>query len=112
MAKLAVVTIVLGTGLRDVANRVNMSLSRLLSSANWNSATCDDVHLLQVSVANVDVPGSLQRMAASSRLVLNCVGPYRLWGEPVVAACVRAGTSYLDVCGEPGTYDPNSPASA
>lgn len=36
------------------------------------------------------------------RLVLNCVGPYRYWGQPVVAACVEAGTDYLDVCGEPG----------
>ncbi|CAA6657453.1 unnamed protein product [Spirodela intermedia] len=33
--------------------------------------------------------------------MLNCVGPFRLYGEPVVAACVEAGTDYLDISGEP-----------
>ncbi len=32
--------------------------------------------------------------------MLACVGPYRLYGEPVVRACVEAGTDYLDVSGE------------
>jgi hypothetical protein len=41
-------------------------------------------------------------MASCCRLILNCVGPYRLYGEPVVRACVECGTDYLDVCGEPG----------
>lgn len=41
-------------------------------------------------------------MAQTTKVVLNCVGPYRLYGEPVVQACVVAGTDYLDVCGEPG----------
>ena len=27
--------------------------------------------------------------------------PRSYWGEPVVAACVAAGTDYLDVSGEP-----------
>ena len=55
-------------------------------------------------LAGVDItdPGSLLAMAQSSALVLNCVGPYRFYGEPVVQACVVAGTDYLDVCGEPG----------
>ena len=35
------------------------------------------------------------------RLVLNVVGPYRLYGEAVVRACAESGTDYLDICGEP-----------
>lgn len=35
-------------------------------------------------------------------MLINTVGPFRYWGEPVVRACVEAGTDYLDVCGEPG----------
>ncbi|KAI3722433.1 hypothetical protein L2E82_33471 [Cichorium intybus] len=40
-------------------------------------------------------------MASQAKLVLNCVGPFRLHGDPVVAACVEAGCDYLDICGEP-----------
>ncbi|HCK84584.1 MAG TPA: saccharopine dehydrogenase, partial [Hyphomonadaceae bacterium] len=29
------------------------------------------------------------------------VGPYQLYGEPLVAACARTGTDYVDLCGEP-----------
>lgn len=34
-------------------------------------------------------------------MVLNCVGPYRDTGAPVVKACVDGGADYLDLCGEP-----------
>jgi Saccharopine dehydrogenase NADP binding domain len=53
---------------------------------------------------NIDVQdaASLAKMAQSARLVLSAVGPYRHYGEPVVKACVEAGTDYVDVCGEPG----------
>ncbi|KDQ62045.1 hypothetical protein JAAARDRAFT_189419 [Jaapia argillacea MUCL 33604] len=43
----------------------------------------------------------LVEMANSTKVVLNCVGPYRFTGENVVKACLEAGTSYLDLCGEP-----------
>jgi short subunit dehydrogenase-like uncharacterized protein len=36
------------------------------------------------------------------RLLLNCVGPFRHWGEAVFGACAAAGTDYLDIAGEPG----------
>lgn len=39
-------------------------------------------------------------LARSCRLLINCVGPFRYYGEPVVRACVEAGTHYLDVSGE------------
>jgi short subunit dehydrogenase-like uncharacterized protein len=40
-------------------------------------------------------------MAKQARVVITVVGPYRYWGEPVVAACVEAGCSCLDISGEP-----------
>ena len=33
--------------------------------------------------------------------MITTVGPYQLYGEPLVAACVEAGTDYVDLCGEP-----------
>ena len=44
---------------------------------------------------------SLLQMAQKARVVLNCVGPYRFYGEAVVEACVEAGAHHLDISGEP-----------
>ena len=44
---------------------------------------------------------SLAALAASTRVVLTTVGPYQLYGEPLVRACAEAGTDYADLCGEP-----------
>jgi len=38
-------------------------------------------------------------MARKTRLVLNCVGPYRFFGEVVVKACVENGTHHVDISG-------------
>ena len=53
-------------------------------------------------VADASDPASLDKMAASTQVVLTTVGPYQLYGSELVAACVRAGTAYADLCGEPG----------
>lgn len=53
-------------------------------------------------VADSDDPASLQALAESARVVITTVGPYQLYGEPLLKACVEAGTDYADLCGEPG----------
>jgi short subunit dehydrogenase-like uncharacterized protein len=53
-------------------------------------------------VADASDPASLDAMAARTKVVLTTVGPYQLYGRELVAACVRAGTDYADLCGEPG----------
>lgn len=52
-------------------------------------------------VADSDDAASLKAMAESTRVVITTVGPYQLYGEPVLAACAAAGTDYADLCGEP-----------
>jgi len=52
-------------------------------------------------VASASEPASLARLAMSARVVLTTVGPYAKLGEPVVEACIAAGTDYVDVTGEP-----------
>lgn len=52
-------------------------------------------------VADASDPDSLKEMAARARVVLTTVGPYQLYGAPLVAASVAAGTDYVDLCGEP-----------
>lgn len=53
-------------------------------------------------VANSDDPASMQALAESTRVVVTTVGPYQLYGEPLLKACVAAGTDYADLCGELG----------
>ena len=63
-------------------------------------------------VADSDDGASLDALAARTQAVITTVGPYQLYGEPLVAACVANGTDYVDLCGEPawmvdiiGKYD-------
>lgn len=51
--------------------------------------------------ANSDDPDSLASMAARTKAIITTVGPYQLYGEPLLKACVHAGTDYVDLCGEP-----------
>lgn len=73
-----------------------------------------DIDKLKAVAAEIGAPGSLPIIAASTsntaeldqlarqtRVIIATVGPYQLYGEPLLAACVRAGTDYVDLCGEP-----------
>jgi short subunit dehydrogenase-like uncharacterized protein len=51
-------------------------------------------------VADVAQPASLAAMAARTRVVLDLVGPYTLFGRPVIEACVAQGAHYADLTGE------------
>jgi short subunit dehydrogenase-like uncharacterized protein len=51
-------------------------------------------------VADVGDPSSLEAMASRARVVLNLVGPYTLYGRPVIEACVAGGAHYADLTGE------------
>lgn len=52
-------------------------------------------------VANADDPADLEAMCARTKVVLTTVGPYQMYGDNLVAACVKTGTDYADLCGEP-----------
>jgi short subunit dehydrogenase-like uncharacterized protein len=52
-------------------------------------------------VADASNPADLEAMCERTRVVLTTVGPYMLYGEPLVAACAKTGTDYADLSGEP-----------
>ena len=52
-------------------------------------------------VADVEDPASLAALCERTRVVLTTVGPYTLYGEPLVKACAESGTDYTDLSGEP-----------
>ncbi|MBQ1038296.1 trans-acting enoyl reductase family protein [Micromonospora sp. C81] len=64
--------------------------------------TLTDLPLLTADVTDA---ASLRAVAESARVVASTVGPYVHHGEPLVAACARAGTDYLDITGEPEFVD-------
>ncbi|KAM5204776.1 saccharopine dehydrogenase-like oxidoreductase isoform 2-T2 [Hipposideros larvatus] len=76
--------------LQGVLERAALKLGRPTLSSEVGIIICD-----------ISNPASLDEMAKQATLVLNCVGPYRFYGEPVVKACVENGTSCIDVSGEP-----------
>jgi short subunit dehydrogenase-like uncharacterized protein len=52
-------------------------------------------------VADVDNQASIDALAARTQVMLSTVGPYALYGEPMVRACATFGTHYCDLTGEP-----------
>jgi len=56
-------------------------------------------------LADVTDKDSLREVAESARVVITTVGPYLKHGEPLVAACAKAGTDYVDLTGEPEFVD-------
>jgi short subunit dehydrogenase-like uncharacterized protein len=56
-------------------------------------------------VADATDPAALAEVAESTRVVITTVGPYALYGAPLVAACAAAGTDYVDLTGEPEFVD-------
>ncbi|WP_375177091.1 saccharopine dehydrogenase family protein [Marinobacter mobilis] len=55
---------------------------------------------LPMIVADADDIAGLNAMCLQTRVVISTVGPYALFGEPLVQACVQTGTDYCDLTGE------------
>src|SRR5439155_15991205 len=78
--------------------------------ARWAAAARDPAKLERVLgevgvtapetiVAVLNDPESLASMAGRARVVLNLAGPYTLYGQPVIEACVARGAHYADLTG-------------
>jgi short subunit dehydrogenase-like uncharacterized protein len=64
----------------------------------------DEIHAPATTplvVANADDEADLEAMCLRTRVVITTVGPYQLYGDKLLAACVKTGTDYADLCGEP-----------
>ncbi|KAK1438908.1 hypothetical protein QVD17_04720 [Tagetes erecta] len=80
-----------------LAGRNHSKLSKTLA---WASPSPSQYPTIPIIIADTTNPSSLRRMASQAKLVLNCAGPFRIHGTPVVDACVEIGCDYLDICGE------------
>jgi short subunit dehydrogenase-like uncharacterized protein len=55
---------------------------------------------LPLIVADAADPASLDAMVRRASVIISTVGPYQLYGTPLVAACAAAGSDYVDLTGE------------
>ncbi|KAF9969758.1 hypothetical protein BGZ73_007743 [Actinomortierella ambigua] len=55
---------------------------------------------LPIIKADASSPESLSAMVSRTKVILSTVGPFLQYGEPLVEACVRQGTHYVDSTGE------------
>ncbi|MFT3862862.1 MAG: saccharopine dehydrogenase NADP-binding domain-containing protein [Solirubrobacterales bacterium] len=91
------------TGLRwALAGR---NRAKLEAVAARLAATTPEAAPPALLVADAADAAALAKIAAQARVVITTVGPYALYGAPLVAACAAAGTDYVDLTGEPEFVD-------
>jgi len=78
-----------------IAGRSRAKLEELRRSLGPGAAK------LPIVVADAADDAALRELCAGARVVASTVGPYALYGEPLIRACVEAGTDYCDLTGEP-----------
>lgn len=78
-----------------IAGRSQAKLNDLLLSLG------SDALSLPTLVADAADEIALQQLCAQTSVVVSTVGPYALYGEPLLRACVGEGIDYLDLTGEP-----------
>ena len=76
-----------------IASRSQAKLNALVSTLGASS--------LPQIIADVTDEASLQELCAQTQVVISTVGPYALYGEPLVKVCAETGTDYCDLTGEP-----------
>uniref|UniRef100_A0A0K8W4N9 Saccharopine dehydrogenase-like oxidoreductase n=1 Tax=Bactrocera latifrons TaxID=174628 RepID=A0A0K8W4N9_BACLA len=82
-----------------VAGRNKSKLENVLRTAGQKIGK--DLSAVPIILADVGDRPSIEAMAAKCKVVINCCGPYRFYGEVVVKACIEAGTHHVDISGEP-----------
>jgi short subunit dehydrogenase-like uncharacterized protein len=60
----------------------------------------DDAKAIDILIADAHDQEALDKIASQTRIVLSTTGPFALYGNQLVDACVRFGTHYVDITGE------------
>ncbi|MEO0534175.1 MAG: saccharopine dehydrogenase NADP-binding domain-containing protein [Cyanobacteria bacterium P01_A01_bin.123] len=78
-----------------IAGRSRAKLAKLITSLGQRAAN------LPYLIADVTDEASLHALCAKTQVVISTVGPYALYGEPLIKICASTGTDYCDLTGEP-----------
>ncbi|KIL60119.1 hypothetical protein M378DRAFT_84153 [Amanita muscaria Koide BX008] len=76
-----------------IAARSKSKLSELVKELSLSA----DVGILEL---NVKDEHNVEQVVKKARVVINTVGPFSLYGTPVVRACVRNAVHYVDLTGD------------
>lgn len=82
-----------------IAGRSQQKLESVLKEIGKKADT--DLSKIPIIIADVGDELSLEKMARQTKIVVNCCGPYRFYGEAVIKACIKESTHHVDVSGEP-----------
>lgn len=55
---------------------------------------------IDIIYADVQDHKSVRNIALAASVIINCVGPYYIYGHIIVKSCVMNSTHYVDVTGE------------
>ncbi|KAK9871270.1 hypothetical protein WA026_011540 [Henosepilachna vigintioctopunctata] len=83
-----------------VAGRNETKIKTIMTDLEQKTGDAN-VSKVPIIISDLSDVQSIQNMASRAKLIINCCGPYRFFGETVVKACVEAGTHHVDVSGEP-----------
>jgi len=81
------------------------NFDKLMHLRTWLQAIQSRQSEIGVIVANIQDPSSLVKMAEQTQVMLSAIGPYSLYGEPTIQACLQTNTHYLDLSAEPEFVD-------
>jgi len=82
-----------------VAGRNEKKIRQTL--AEVSQLTGKDLAHTPIILADSNKPTEIAKMAQQAKVIINVVGPYRLYGEAIVKAAVENGASHVDISGEP-----------
>jgi len=82
-----------------IAGRDMKRLQKVLATASRETGV--NISELPIIIADVKSESSLNEMCQQATVIINCVGPYRFFGTPVVKACIENKAHHIDICGEP-----------
>ena len=77
-----------------IAGRSATKLQALVTTLGADAAPLPQL------IADVTDADSLHQLCAQTRVVVSTVGPYALYGEPLIQTCAATGTDYCDLTGE------------
>lgn len=84
-----------------VAGRTKVKLEKVIERIQTELGSENVPEEIGIVIADNSNDESIREMCRQCKVVINCVGPYRWYGEQVVKACVEMGTNYVDISGEP-----------
>jgi len=88
------------TGELIAREAVRRGLNPVLAGRSGSVATLADALGCEHRTASLDDPAALDRLLQGAGVVLHCAGPFSATAAPMVAACLRQRSHYLDITGE------------